>query len=174
MQETGVWSLGGEDSLEKGMATCSGILAWRIPWTEASGGLQSMGLQRAGQDWTSNIFTFSRFILSWWAVSLSRSWQNSIMMYVSLISSLRHFLMFQRMIFFSSFGSFKGCGPVCTYLERLQEETGALWPSLLSLIFPVPHSPAGDSSPLPSPSPSPLNFFGYGNFPPTDIETAIE
>ena len=44
MQETWVQSL--EDPLEKGMATHSGILAWRIPWTQEPGGLQSMGLQR--------------------------------------------------------------------------------------------------------------------------------
>ena len=42
-QETWVLSLGQEDTLEKGMATCSSILAWRIPWTEEPGGLQSMG-----------------------------------------------------------------------------------------------------------------------------------
>ena len=41
--ETWVRSLGWEDPLEKGMATYSSILAWRIPWTEVSGGLQSMG-----------------------------------------------------------------------------------------------------------------------------------
>ena len=46
MQETQVQSLGGEDPLEKGMATHSSILAWRIPWTEEPGGLQSMVLQR--------------------------------------------------------------------------------------------------------------------------------
>ena len=43
MKETRVQSLGQEDPLEKGMATHSSILAWRIPWTEESGGLQSMG-----------------------------------------------------------------------------------------------------------------------------------
>ena len=42
-QETPVRSLGWEDPLEKGMATHSSILAWRIPWTEEPGGLQSMG-----------------------------------------------------------------------------------------------------------------------------------
>ena len=47
MQETWVRSLW-EDPLEKGMATHSSILAWRIPWTEEPGGLQSMGLQRVG------------------------------------------------------------------------------------------------------------------------------
>ena len=46
MQETPVQFLGQEDPLEEGMATHSGILAWRIPWTEEPGGLQSMGLQR--------------------------------------------------------------------------------------------------------------------------------
>ena len=50
MQETWVRSLGLEDSLEKEMATHSSILAWRIPWTEGPGGLQSMGLQRVGHD----------------------------------------------------------------------------------------------------------------------------
>ena len=50
MQETWVQSLGREDPLEKGMATYSSILAWRIPWTEELGGLQSMGWQRVGHD----------------------------------------------------------------------------------------------------------------------------
>ena len=46
MRETWVRSLGWADTLEKEMATHSNILAWRIPWTEEPGGLQSMGLQR--------------------------------------------------------------------------------------------------------------------------------
>ena len=46
MRDTRVRSLGREDSLEKEMATHSSILAWRIPWTEEPGGLQSMGSQR--------------------------------------------------------------------------------------------------------------------------------
>ena len=50
MQETWVPSLGGEDPLEKEMATHSSILAWRIPWTEEPSGLQSMGSQRVGHD----------------------------------------------------------------------------------------------------------------------------
>ena len=45
MQDTQVGSLGREDPLEKEMATHSSILAWRIPWTEEPGGLQSMGSQ---------------------------------------------------------------------------------------------------------------------------------
>ena len=50
MQETWVRSLGQEDPLEKEMATHSSILAWRIPWTEEPGRLQSMGLQRVRHD----------------------------------------------------------------------------------------------------------------------------
>ena len=50
MQGTWVQSLGQEDPLEKGMAAHSSILAWRIPWTEEPGGLQSMGLQRVGHN----------------------------------------------------------------------------------------------------------------------------
>ena len=48
MQDTQVQSLCQEDLLEKEMATRSGILAWRISWTQEPGGLQSMGLQRVG------------------------------------------------------------------------------------------------------------------------------
>ena len=50
IQEAQVQSLGQEDPLEKGMATHFRILAWRIPWTEEPGGLQSMRLQRVGHD----------------------------------------------------------------------------------------------------------------------------
>ena len=50
MQETRVRSLGGEDPLEKEMATHSSILAWRIPWTEEPDRLQSMGLRRLRHD----------------------------------------------------------------------------------------------------------------------------
>ena len=50
MRETWVQSLGREDPLEKEMATPSCIHAWKIPWMEKPGGLQSMGLRRAGDD----------------------------------------------------------------------------------------------------------------------------
>ena len=50
MRETWVRSLGQEDVLEKEMATHSSILAWKIPWTEEPGRLQSMGSQRVGRD----------------------------------------------------------------------------------------------------------------------------
>ena len=50
MRETWVQSLGWEDRLEKEMAIHSSIIAWKIPWTEEPGRLQSMGLQRVGHD----------------------------------------------------------------------------------------------------------------------------
>ena len=56
MLETQVQSLGQEDPLEKGMATHSSILAWRIPRTEEPGGLQSMGSQRIGHDCATNTY----------------------------------------------------------------------------------------------------------------------
>ena len=58
MWETWVWSLGPEDPLEKEMATHSSILAWRIPWTEEPGGLQSTGSQRVGHNWVTSLSGF--------------------------------------------------------------------------------------------------------------------
>ena len=55
MRETRVQSLGREDSLEKEMATHSSILAWKIPWMEEPGGLQSTGSQRVGHDWATSL-----------------------------------------------------------------------------------------------------------------------
>ena len=52
---------GWKDSLEKGMATHSSILAWRIPWTEEPGKLQSMRLQRVRYDSVANTFTFTLY-----------------------------------------------------------------------------------------------------------------
>ena len=69
VQETQVWSLGREDPLEKGVATHSGTLAWRIPSTEEPGRLQSLGSQRVGHNCATNFhFQFSS------VQSLSRVW----------------------------------------------------------------------------------------------------
>ena len=74
MQETQVWSLGWEDTLQRRIATHSSILAWRIPWTEEPGCLQSMGLQRVRHNWVTkqqqwlmmlNIFPWVLFPLSY-------------------------------------------------------------------------------------------------------------
>ena len=61
MQETQVRSPGWEEPLEEGMAAHSSVLAWRIPWTEEPGGLESMGLQRVGYNGTTNTLSH-RFI----------------------------------------------------------------------------------------------------------------
>ena len=59
MPETQVRPLGWEDPLEKEMTTHASIFAWRIPWTEEPGRLQSMGLQRVRHNWVANAFTFT-------------------------------------------------------------------------------------------------------------------
>ena len=64
VRETWVPSLGQEDPLEKGMATHSSTLAWKIPWTEEPGGLQSMGSQRVGYDWATSLSFLSFFLAS--------------------------------------------------------------------------------------------------------------
>ena len=61
MRETWVPSLGGEDPLEKDMATHSSILAWRIPWMEEPGRLQSTGSQKIGHDDSYRIFEILRY-----------------------------------------------------------------------------------------------------------------
>ena len=74
VQETWVWYLGREDQLEKKMATHSSTLAWKIPWMEEPGKLQSMGLQRVRHDWPTSLvhsemvlglsaFTYSMHVL---------------------------------------------------------------------------------------------------------------
>ena len=64
MRETWSSSLGWEYPLEEDIATHSSILAWRIPWTEEAGGLQSMWLQRVGQDQATKHSTASVLLLS--------------------------------------------------------------------------------------------------------------
>ena len=82
MQETQVWSLGQEDLLEKEMATCSSILAWRIPWTEEPGEQQSMGSQRVGHEWETNTSLHFMVLLvvmygcESWAIKKAEHWRT--------------------------------------------------------------------------------------------------
>ena len=62
MLETWVRSLGWEEPLEKGKATHSSIPAWRIPWTEEPGRLQSLGLQRVGHNWSTFTHSLTRLV----------------------------------------------------------------------------------------------------------------
>ena len=74
MQEMQVPTLGQEDPLEKEMATHSSILAWKIPWTEGPGGLQSMGSQRVGHDWARKPMPIEHAIY-WFTLSLESAKQ---------------------------------------------------------------------------------------------------
>ena len=97
MQETWVWSLGREDSLEKEMATHSSILACEIPCTEESGELQSMGSQRAGHDWVCmHVHTHTRTLDTrgtgsnspslFWVTSLKLSMSSQTFVFPSISS----------------------------------------------------------------------------------------
>ena len=86
MQETWVQYLGQEDPLEKGMTAHSSILAWRIPWTEEPGELQTIGLQKIEHNWSdlactvesvSNIFYWERdFEMEYKQIILILSWSD--------------------------------------------------------------------------------------------------
>ena len=69
MWKTWVWSLGREDPLQKEMAIHSSTIAWKIPWTEEPGRLQSMGSKRVGHDWATSLSQYLFFCV--WLISLS-------------------------------------------------------------------------------------------------------
>ena len=77
-QETQVRSLGGEDPLEKGMATHSSILDWRIPWTEVPGGLYSMGSQKSWTWLSANTFLHLRLRMIFFKNHLQRSFRKAL------------------------------------------------------------------------------------------------
>ena len=89
MWEAWVRSLGQEDPLEKEMATHSSILAWRIPWTEEPGGLQSMGSQRVGRTRLSN-FTVYRLLTRYLSKERIQSFLSHplIILFSSLLKNL--------------------------------------------------------------------------------------
>ena len=94
-QETWVQSLGQEEPLEKGTAIHSSISAWRIPWTEEPGGLQSMESQRVGHDWATNTYialSSKNDVPQKQLVSSSWNPNNSLMLFLQpLYPDLRHF-----------------------------------------------------------------------------------
>ena len=109
VQETQVQSLSWEDPLEKEMATHSSTLAWKIPWTEKPGGLQSMGLQRVGHDWVTSLRSGPAFRLGcchmWGPSQLGMSrWQK---VPSSPSSRLAYHFWASRTLFFFFFHSLK-------------------------------------------------------------------
>ena len=111
MWETWVWSCGfepgfsRENPLEEGMATHSSILAWRIPWIEDPGGLQSMWSQRAGQDWATRTF-----------MQTSRSDYSSLVPQFTIFLLLKNITIFIKQI-------------------KTNTQTKAVFPSLLRFCF---------------------------------------
>ena len=111
MQEIWVQSLGWKDTLEKGMATHSSILTWRIPWTEEPDGLYSMGSQRVRRDWVTNTHAkqniyFSsvqslsrvRLFATPWTVayqaslSITNSWSLPKLMFIESVMPSNHLI----------------------------------------------------------------------------------
>ena len=92
MWETRVWSLGQEDPLEKEMVTHACVPAWRIPWTEKPGRLQSMGSQRVRHDWATSLslsFTMNIGVrVSFWASLVAQPVKNPPAMWKTWVRSL--------------------------------------------------------------------------------------
>ena len=85
VQETRVQSLGWEDPLEKEMANHSSILAWRIPWAEGPGGLQSLGLQKS-QTWLSEQTKTTTMNLQMFKLDLEKAEEPEIKLPISVVS----------------------------------------------------------------------------------------
>ena len=96
MQETWDWSLGQEVPLEKEMVTHSSILAWRIPWTEEPGELQSMGLQRVKHDWATNTLWLTLIFLSTFCIRGYIILYNICIIQYNIHSSLHYVLLKKR------------------------------------------------------------------------------
>ena len=95
MQETWVQSLGREHPLEKGMVIHSSILAWRNPWTEEPGRLQSIGSQRVGHDRATNIFTF-HFVVNKIVITLYRDSRITTLIVMVISNVCRHQIIMQH------------------------------------------------------------------------------
>ena len=102
-QEMRVWSLGGEDPLEKEMTTHSSILAWKIPWMEEPGRLQLIELLRGGHDWTT-LLTQSLRCFS--GIALLFLWSNGC---CNLISGSSQLVQFSSVT--------QSCPPLCDHMD---------------------------------------------------------
>ena len=122
MQETWVQFLGLEDPLGKGMVTDSSILAWRTPWAEKPGGLQSMGLQRVRQDWTTNTYTHTH-----------------------THTHTHRYLKLRNLSFFLHMGRYKILGSLKSFLSNASRLSGA---SILR--FSPPSLPSQSPPPCPT------------------------
>ena len=97
-QETRVWSLGWEDPLEGGMATHSGFLAWRISCAEEPGGLQSIGLQRVGHDWSDLACMHAHIFMH--DIIIGAHWVKSTWYLCTIFATSYEPVLFQNYTFF--------------------------------------------------------------------------
>ena len=102
MRETQVQSLGREDPLEKEMATHSSTLAWRIPWREEPGGLQSTGSQRVGHDWATSLTHIYMCVCVCLSVCLSVNNRKTIKIYTKILRNSQFGVMRLLVIFIFS------------------------------------------------------------------------
>ena len=114
VQDTRVQSLGLEDSLEKVMATHSSLLAWRIPWTEQPGGLQSIWSQRVGHNWVTHTHTHTH--------------KSHVTLAIHILTLTLRGLNHQRFLFYSSYM------PVSGQLVALFHTYPIQWPRLTTIL----------------------------------------
>ena len=145
-QEIQVHSLGEENPLEKGMATYSSILFWRIPWTEKPGELQSTGSQRLRHDWATN--TFTCFSLSRRSHSFGPQVASNLCFQLHFQSGRSMKFMVLRLLL-PGVTFLRGClWPLTSQEEAcwgrvldLTAESGPLWFSRVSIVFSMCSSP---------------------------------
>jgi len=123
MQEKWVWSLGWEDPLEEEMAIHSRILAWKIPWTEEPGGLQSMGLQRVGHDYWQHPRPWALFhsVKHWLYFRVAASGGAAVVMKCKNRNKTDEFCI-QKWIKFSNVRT-----PCTEHLHRLGRDLSSPW-----------------------------------------------
>ena len=104
MWETPIWSLRWGNPLEKGTATHSSILAWRLPWAEEPAELQSMGSQRVGHDWVT--YTHKDLVKGNWVTYTELSIQETLEIEHETLIAFDHCVVFQECFYFLQYQSF--------------------------------------------------------------------
>ena len=131
MQETWVRSLSREDSLEKEMATHSSILAWRIPWREEPGGLQSKRSQRVGHDWATPLSPSLYTVLHSDCTSLHSHQQYRKVLFLHTFSSTYCLLILLMMAILTSVKWYSIVVLICiSLIVMLNIFSSAFWPFL--------------------------------------------
>ena len=147
MQEMQAWSLGWKDPLEKEMTTHYSILAWKIPWTEEPGGVQSKGLQRVGHNWVR--------VVPWNHTNLSYSSRDQI----SKIKVSQDYIVS---------GSSRGESLLCS-ASRGHQHSLAYDPFYMSLSFQFSHSCLTPCDPMDCSTPGFPVLHQLSEFTPTHV-----